>query len=527
MIKLIVMEQFIRLQKKERKEKKQNERIIPGIIPSKIPVQIFFISIRLAIFLIVSSDSINAVSGELSLASTGTEFFTMTKNIPIIKTLYNDTELFIYINEDDIPDYSLRINKTDRQNNGLIKINPPWKTSIGSRIISTKPIIYKQLSYRKDHTGKMTIEKYYCPVPDMNSYKNMYLATPGIHNIVSEQDIPITIMGKRKSNVNNNQTFLLKRNIPLTISLTEYSLIISKKKFISFNNVCKDSIFSKEFYSSENVIEITPSIEFIDFDDPDEYYNYNVSQNNTLVPTGKNNTQQIKIDSNNDDIIDQILDISKTVRLKNVAPGTHFISDKPFAMTQYMNVSGIIVVGFSFDGFIRRSKEHIFEIFDEEIKESSAKIVSIWNSIANNVFYPKINGFYWNINSSSVGLEIIQKYQSYAFLMFSPEIVIPQISTVSYVDSNGNDIIRIFNPHKTLDYTNLTVRLSCDSSISEECIKGIYLKDLNNDFVDYDFEINKISTVGFYIEHLPRNSYLEITGKGIKKYEIRCNDVEK
>lgn len=474
-------------------KKTKKEHLIGRTILHLIPI---FIIASFMIFILHSQD----ICGELSMASTGTEFYMMTANTPLIKPLFNNTNIFVYVNEDSIPDYTLKLNDTK-----LITLSPPWKTRIGSRIVSDKPIIVKYLAYRKDYTGKMTVEKAYCTVPDINSYKNKYLANTGVHNLISEKDAEITILGKKKIDGRiNEQKIVLKKNIPSTITLSEQSALISEEKFISSNAYCKDYLFSNDFYTMEGLVEITPFVEFT-----------------------KNNTQLIKIDYNNDEKIDQIINISRTLRLKNIAPGTRFFSDMPFSVTQLTNISGIIVVEISFEGFVVKSKEHISDVIDNEIKENSVKIVAIWDILANNIFNKKITKLEWIINQTAVGFELIQKSQSNVFLILS-ELIVPQISTYSHIDANGNDVIRIFNPHKTLEYNNFSSVIICKNNSQQGCIKKITRKNLHNDEILDTIQFDKIED-----KHILNNSvlqpenYIEILGNEIKSYSIRCSDVKK
>ena len=446
----------------------------------------------------------NLIEAGLSLSSTGTEFFVISSEPPILQTIFPNTTIFLYINEDEIIDYTIGI-----ENISKTIISPSWKTRTGSRIKSDKPVIYKQLSYQKNYAGKSTIEKYYCPVPDISSYREQYLARPaqGVHTILSSTDIDINIRGK-----NTDQTIPVRRNIPYQFTPSEDVIVVSSgqdpKTFISFNAKCIDNTLNDEFYTSEDTIDIIPISGISD------------------SSSGQQKEQIISIDYNNDGIIDQRINVSKAIRIRNIAPGAQLLSDRNFAVMQYLNISWMTTSSFSFTGYIAKSREKILAVLDENIKELNGKIIYPTNTTTDNTFNRKITGFDWMTDMiDNFGLEVTQKYQSNLYVIFSPEIPNPQISAVDFPDeTKERTIIRIFNPQKDSTYENLTISFNCTDDCGLD-INSIAIKNLITDKTTEDNNIAYAAdTKKMHLGIFSENSYIEITGKNIISYILEADE---
>jgi len=462
-----------------------------------------------AVLTAMAAMPINAINTEqaFSMSSTGTEFFVMTSHTPIIIPLYNNTNLEIFINDDNIPDYSIAL-----KNTSTFWIETPWRTRAGSRIISDKPIIYKHLAYRRDHTGKLTVDKMYCTMPDVISYSDKYLAQSGTHTIISEHDAYIRVIGKN----GNIKEYHLKGKIPLQISLSEISAIVSDSRFMSFNQFCKDSPFTGESYAEESTIEIIPISEFY------------------------GGTQEVLIDYNNDGNVDAMLNLTRTVRIRDSAPGARFISDRPIVVRQIMNSSGLITIGFTFDGSTVTSNEFISRNIDDEVRENSMKLVSVSGGPGNNVFIWNVTSGPGNrqiksnptvriIRNRSVGYEFIAKNQPYQFILFDPGLAIPQISASRHIGKDGTESIRIHNPQSISDYENATITISCRNGITGNgCINNITLKKLDDGEMIRNIGMN--GTGAPYQSDrftLYSGDFVEATGKGIAGFIFNSSDVRK
>lgn len=451
---------------------------------------------------IVLLSSYSEVLKEKPLFSIGCDFLSLTDEKLSAIVLFNNTNIYVDLNNDFLWDYSFNDSAGKTINLVLPNGNYP---AAGSRIYSNKPIWLKQnvfLYYKKnDITNKEYSYEYDITIPQISNAASKYVAF----------DTEISLLSNQNTRVLVNGSYIdLNSNEKKDVKISPPTLIQSEKPLYVYSKRGLQQIPSKDFYAdfdkvNISIIENNTKIYF-DFD-LDGYFDYNKT-----FESGFSN-------------------ISFT---KNAV---HMWSDKEFGVSsKYSSVLDL--------NYIYYPLNPSFQISNEYFTFSSNTPNSVPNSFFTAIFVSENNS---NIigDITELSLQQVYKYvpkqlshvvgelpflskeyfsgvvdqKTYIYESShnpSPDIVLIQYPKEKKIVSNSNvtTLTRIFNTYKRTEIENLSVNIYSDNSFAffENSTK-VSIKNIENDKIIEEitnYAIENTNNVLISISKLLPYTYLEI-----------------
>ena len=426
-----------------------------------------FIFLGINFSLIVFSE----VSKE-SFFSVGSEYLVMTPYTTLssyqlqIFVLYDNTNLFMDINNDGASDYELNFNK-----GGSFNLSTPWQISEGSRIISDKPIYFSQtLMYSNNEyivPDYMTLSKNFVSVP-VENYRYEYYTLSGAYRFLSKENGVIFIDENIDGVVDKNYTINSKNNSYFKIS--NYSRVFSNVSFFGYSNDSLTAPFGKEFISSFDNITLI------------------IAENNT----------RIDVDMNMDLVIDNTSFLNKGVYNFSFLTGARIIGDKNFSCFENHYKNLYFNVNYYFP--CRRTKEitnefylhsqkfnqslvGLFNNFSYPLSDYNATLtaldgqVEVINNMTSNILKNVTSGKFYSVISNTPLIDSLNKndyvqlsgFKNYSVNFGSlisykkPYIIIRPKTKVLTPNSSAVISVRIINPFSdtSLENVKVTLPLNC------------------------------------------------------------------
>lgn len=412
--------------------------------------------------------------------TTGSEFLIPYNNPIQILTLYNNTNIYLDINNDQQIDYELNIKNTTSK-----EIQPPWQIKQASKIITSKPIILRQ-NNKIDYSPTAYEIKLTCLIPDILYHQHEFLLTKGKHTVISNTPTSIQLI----TNTNTTKINITKK---LTLEINQPTIIKSNQKILATNNLCLNPSSSKTFFTTQNSI--------------------------TIYSTKKS---KIQIDYNADNITDKTIITNNTKKI-NVLELNNF----PPLTKIYSNESIFIIENHEWQHiFNNKINLQSYKKIPTEIIIPHYKSLEQNNNLKAKIFYHNhsINQNQKEITFASTkrifGKNIIGFTKTTfrpahkTITQISPNLIIPKLSHSFFIKNNNQKTIRIFNPTSTQNIKNITVLFNTNQTIYD-----INIKNLSNDNTIKKITTNK-RTINF--QNLTKNKYLEISWNNskIKNYTI-------
>jgi hypothetical protein len=456
------------------------------------------------------------VTKEKPLFAIGTEFLSISNDASLAIVLYNNTEIYIDTNNDDVWDFSFFTNESSsvdlKPSNGI-------NLKIGSRIYSTKPIWLKQrMAYYNSYLGGNTIcYEYGVSVPPISNLQKKYTIQTSSFYILSNQDTTAIV---------NNNTFILKKSTPIFLTgQTIPAKITSNTPIYVFSSQTFATQIFEDFYTDfDNVqlliLEDNTSILF-DYDNDGNYdggsnnYNKGIYVITTSFGAHIHSDKGIGIFTK-PDFFPSTLGYFTYVSL---LPSSQ-ISNEYFAYS-YSSKSYVLSPITSYATGIFSKNIGLYNVtkLENAVNENIVNLSenSIFNYsnnkldhiVANQPFlFKETNGLV------KLGANIFCSYQSTqnpsADIIFTQYPKYKNIKT----DSNTSIIVRLFNTFFNTKISNTTIEIFTKSPFEVIKTSKISLKEITKDGIlsNISFENVQIlaDSILIYVEEIPSNTYIEI-----------------
>lgn len=168
---------------------------------------------------------------------------------------YDNTQISFDINNDGAIDYRFTVNK-----GGPYTFTTAWNIIDGTRVSSSKPIVYQQIFYYQSYVnqwnGPTSIAKHTI-IPPTNHFRQVYMIMPGDWKFISD-NINQTIFIDENFDGTAEKTLSVSRNSSKA-SVNSHAIVYSNQSFFSYSNTAIAGGLSTDFITSkENVYIIVP-----------------------------------------------------------------------------------------------------------------------------------------------------------------------------------------------------------------------------------------------------------------------------
>ncbi|MBR9690149.1 hypothetical protein GOV08_00505 [Candidatus Woesearchaeota archaeon] len=377
--------------------------------------------------------------------------------LPRIYALYDNTNIFLDINNDGAYDYNYNVNA-----GGPYTFNTPWQTSHGTRIFSDKPIHYVQVYFQNYFQtvkfGNWYESKYFSTVPPVENYESEYYVKQGTWYVLS----------------NNNQTVFVDEGFDgddYNISINGYSVIVindfskihSNKPFLAYSDEGFSGVLSSDFVSNEDQVYVI------------------AGEDSTLV----------EFDYNVDGVRDNFSMVDKGGYLFDTVKGTRITSTKDVATFGYMRASNKIqrtppvyfllsktdTVSDEFSLAVNEASHSMIGLLNSDSSPSSNFIIELYDLALNDIYEyadmtsGKTAGVaqgYYHGKGDNLVLDYMYYYNNHnnpvryfrGHSIAYKKIYLSTRPKSKYISPNSTSIfnVRIFNPFKKINADGISVK---------------------------------------------------------------------
>jgi hypothetical protein len=455
------------------------------------------------VLLICVSYSYANLNSEPFISAIGCDFLSLSQNITSDRLfaviLYNNTEIYVDINNDEIRDFSYFGNEGDLIN--LILPNKEYPKA-GSKIYSTKPIWLKQILYfydKIDFLGTHSTYEYQTTITPLKNLKKEYVLQHDEFFILSEKDTQI-IIGEKKEDIS--------AHVPKLIYINSPQKIVSKHPIYAYSKYGPAQLSSYEYYldldvAKISVLENNTEI-FFDYD-LDGYYDYNRTYESgqhieKFIKHG------IKLKSINEFGLSSKMSSknNNNIRFYPVYPKSqlsneYFTYKTPGDRRKVFNY----ITGISSSNELHKTNENmtlsknIFIIYEEDgLQQMVFENPFMIKEYSENVLFE----YFFSESNQNPSADIV-------FTQFIREKNI-------FSNSNFTLILRLFNTYKNSNISNVSLIISLSQSfLFNESFVNAKIKDLINDSIleeISDISFKSQNEVSILLQKLTSQSYIEI-----------------